>query len=170
MDDSTMGNWPNNYGSDGFLMPRYFYGRDCQALPDYLCAVDYGSFTNRQFAIWKNFTTSSLLTSPISYCARYLGALETSGSDSLTLYVNDNQPHQLALYVCDYDKANRKETVEIQDLQGHTLVPPCTTSDFALGKWLRYKFSGNIQVRLTNHNNSSAAVLSALMFDKVPRS
>jgi hypothetical protein len=130
--------------------------------------VDYGSFTNHQFALWNKSTPSSLLTSPISYCARYLGALETTGSDSLTLYVNDHQPHQLALYVCDYDKAGREETIEVQDLQGHPLAPPCTVSDFALGKWLRFKFSGSLQLRLTNRNRSSTAVLSALMFDKAP--
>ena len=125
MDESTMGNWPTNntYGTDGFIMLSYFYGRNCQALPDYVCAVDYGSFTNQQLSLWKNATSLTLLTSPISYCARYLGALETSASDSLTLYVNDARPHQLALYVCDYNKAGREETVDIEDLQGHALVP-----------------------------------------------
>lgn len=168
MDETTLGNWATHYGSDGFIMPRYFYGRDCQALPDYLSAVDDGSFTSRQFSLWKNATSSTLLTSPISYCARYLGALETPGSDSLTLYVNDTQPHQLALYVCDYDKAGREETIEVQDLQGHPLAPACTVNNFQLGKWLRYRFSGSIRLRLTNQKSSSTAVLSALMFDKAP--
>jgi hypothetical protein len=167
-DETTGGNWGSKYGSDGFYMPRYFYGRDCQARPDYLCAVDCGSFTNRQFSIWKNATRSSLLTSPISYCARYLGALETSGSDSLTLYVSDVQPHQLALYVCDFDKAGREEAIELTDLQGHALAPACEVSDFDKGKWLRFKFSGSIQVRINNRKSSSPAVLSALMFDKMP--
>ncbi len=168
MDDTTEGNWAEKYGADGFLMPRYFYGRDCQAWPDYLCAVDFGGFTSRQFSIWRNSTPSSLLTSPISYCARYLGALETPGSDLLTLYVRDTQPHQLALYVCDFDKAGREETIELADLNGHELAPPCTVSHFEQGKWLRFKFSGSIQVRLTNRNRASSAVLSALMFDQAP--
>ncbi len=167
-DETTLGTWATHYGSDGFIMPRYFYGRDCQALPDYLCAVDYGTFTGRQFSLWKNATSSTLLTSPISYCARYLGALETSSSDSFTLYVNDTRPHQLALYVCDYDKAGREESIEVQDLQGHVLVPARTVDNFQLGKWLRYQFSGSIQLRLINRNSKSTAVLSALMFDKVP--
>ena len=169
IDASTKGNWPTNYGSDGFIMTRFFYGRDCQARPDYLCAVDYGSLTNRQFSYWKNSTESSLVTSPISYCARYLGALETSGSNSLALYVNDTQPHQLALYVCDFDKVRREETVELRDLKGNLLSPACTVSDFEQGKWLRFQFSGSIQVCLTNRKSSSTAVLSALMFDKVLR-
>jgi hypothetical protein len=168
IDETTQGNWPAKYGSDGFFMPRYFYGRDCQAWPDYLCAVDCGSLTNRQFSIWKTSTGSSLLTSPISYCARYLGALETSGSDTLTLYVNDTQPHQLALYVCDFDKAGREQTIELLDLEGHALAPARTVGNFEQGKWLRFQFSGSIQVRLGNQKSGSTAVLSALMFDKMP--
>jgi Protein of unknown function (DUF2961) len=169
IDESTMGNWPTNntYGSDGFIMLSYFYGRNCQALPDYVSALDYGSFTNQQLSLWKNATGSTLLTSPISYCARYLGALETSTSDSLTLYINDARPHQLALYVCDYNKAGRAETVEIEDLQGHALAPALTVNNFQLGKWLRFRFSGSIRIRVTNQKGNSNAVISAMMFDKV---
>ncbi|HTV39739.1 MAG TPA: DUF2961 domain-containing protein [Candidatus Sulfotelmatobacter sp.] len=168
-DDTTEGNWPGRYGTDGFDMLSYFYGRDCRALPDYLCAVDCGNgFTNRQFSIWKNATASSLWTSPISYCARYLGALETPDSASVTLYAGDSRPHQLALYVCDFDKKGRQEAIELEDLNGHALAPACTVSDFQQGKWLRFKFSGSIQVRVTNQKSDSTAVLSALMFDKAP--
>ncbi|HVM51472.1 MAG TPA: DUF2961 domain-containing protein, partial [Candidatus Acidoferrum sp.] len=168
IDDTTKGDWPARYGSDGFFMPRYFFGRDCQAWPDYLCAVDCGSFTNRQFSTYNTSTGTSLLTSPIAYCARYLGALETSGSDALTLHVNDAQPHQLALYVCDFDKAGREQTIELLDPRGHALAPACTVSSFETGKWLRWRFSGSIQVRVSNRKSGSTAVLSALMFDKTP--
>jgi hypothetical protein len=169
IDETTKGNWPtNNYGSDGFILLRYFYGRDCQAWPNYLCAVDYDGFTNRQFSLWKYTTTSTLLTSPISYCARYLGALETSKSGSIKIYVSDAHPHQLSLYVCDYDKAGRGETIELTDLQGHALAPACAVTNFKQGKWLRFRFSGSVQIRLVSQNSSSSAVLSALMFDTVP--
>jgi hypothetical protein len=168
IDEVTKGNWPTNYGSDGFILLRYFYGRDCQAWPCYLSAVQYGNFSNRQLSLWKGATTSTLLTSPISYCARYLGALETSTSNSFTLYVSDIQPHQLALYVCDYDKKGCEEAIVVRDLKGHLLTPSVAVSDFEQGKWLRFKFSGSIQVRLTNRKSSSTAVLSALMFDKIP--
>jgi hypothetical protein len=168
VDATTEGNWPGTYGKDGFYMPSYFYGRDCEALPDYLCAVERNGFTNRQFSIWSNARKSSLWTSPISYCARYLGALETGGADSLALDVSDTRPHQLALYVCDFDKKGREETIEILDREGHVLVPARTVSDFEQGKWLKFEFSGSIQVRLTNRSSHSTAVLSALMFDQAP--
>jgi hypothetical protein len=166
IDETTQGNWPNTYGTDGFILLRYFYGRDCQAWPDYLNAVEYrGNSTNRQFIKW-NSKPESPLTSPISYCARYLGALETSTSNSLTLYVSDSQPRQLALYVCDFDKKGRKEIIEIRDLKSRLLTPAIAVGDFEHGKWLRFKFTGSIQIHVINRNSESTAVLSALMFDK----
>ena len=169
-DETTKGNWPTNnlYGTDGFILLRYFYGRDCQATPDYLCAVDYEGFTNRQLSLWKGATPSTLLTSPISYCARYLGALDTSNSGAITIYTRDDQPHQLSLYVCDYDKKGREESIELQDLAGHVLVPATNVESFALGKWLKFKFSGDIRIHVDNLNSKSTAVLSALMFDPLP--
>jgi hypothetical protein len=166
IDEKTGGNWPNSYGTDGFVLLRYFYGRDCQVWPDYLNAIEYsGNSTNRQFIKW-NSKPESLLTSRISYCARYLGALETSSSNSLTLYVSDSQPRQLSLYVCDFDKKGRKEMIEIRDLKGRLLTPAIAVSDFEHGKWLRFKFAGSIQIHVINRNSESTAVLSALMFDK----
>jgi len=169
-DEITKGNWPTNntYGTDGFILLRYFYGRDCHAMPDYLCAVDYEGFTNRQLSLWKGATPSTLLTSPISYCARYLGAVDTSNSGSITIYTGDAEPHQLSLYACDYDKKGREESIEVQDLAGNVLVPATNVEGFALGKWLKFKFSGDIRIQVANLNNKSTAVLSALMFDPLP--
>lgn len=158
----------NDGSSNGFILLRYFYGRDCQAWPDYLCAVDYGIFTNRQLSLWKNATASTLLTSPISYCARYLGALETSSSNCFTLYVNDTQLHQLALYACDYDRAGREETLEVRDLKDQLLTPPIDVRNFEQGKWLQFKFSGSIRISVSNQKSVPSAVLSAIMFDKAP--
>ena len=99
---------------------------------------------------------SSTLTLP-----SYIGE-----GQNFTLYVNDTQPHQVALYVCDFDKIGRKETIELCDLNGHLLTPPCRLSNFEEGKWLRFRFSGSIRIRLIDRSSDSTAVLSALMFDK----
>lgn len=163
-DSKTMGNWATVYGADGFIMPRYFYGRDCQAFPNYISAVEYGRLTGHQFSTWNTSTDSSLLTSPISYCARYLGAVETSGVDSITVYVNDAHTHELAIYACDFDKAGRQQSIEILDLEDHVLSPAQKMTAFEKGCWLRYKFSGSFKLRLTNLNHATTAALSALMF------
>ena len=64
--------------------------------------------------------------------------------------------------------AGREQTIELLDLQGHVLAPACTVTGFELGKWLRFRFSGTLQIRLTNQNSSTTALLSALMFDQAP--
>ena len=40
IDNNTQGKWAGKYGSDGFILTRYFFGRNCQVWPSYLSAVD----------------------------------------------------------------------------------------------------------------------------------
>jgi hypothetical protein len=163
-DETTMGNWGDKYGSEGFILLRYFFGRDAQAWPDYVSDIDYGAFKSRQFSDWRTSTKSSLVTSPIS-SQRFLGALETSIGGSVRVYVNDARLHELALYVCDFDKAGREEEIEILDLDDHVIAPARKVTAFETGKWLRYRFTGSFKLRVTNLNSVTSAVLSALMFD-----
>jgi hypothetical protein len=165
IDEKTAGNWAPKYGSDGFIMLRYFYGRDCQAFPEYVSAIDCGHFAERQLSTWNTSTGASLLTSPISYCARYLGAVETRDSGELVVYLNDLRPHILGVYVCDFEKAGREQTLELLNLDEETIAPAQKATDFTAGMWLRYHFSGSFRLRLRNLNSSTTAVLSALMFD-----
>ena len=163
-DETTMGNWAGKYGSEGFVLARYFFGRDIQAWPDYVSGIDYGAFKSRQFSMWNTSTASSLVTSPIS-AQRFLGALESSAGDSITVYVNDAKPHELAVYVCDFDKAGREQEIDVVDLNGRVMVPAQKMTAFETGKWLRYRFAGSFKLRITNRNSATTAVLSALMFD-----
>jgi hypothetical protein len=167
VDATTSGNWGGTYGGEGFLMMKYFYGRDCLAFPEYLSAVDYGTLASYQFSLWHNGTDASLITSPISYCGRYLGCLWTAASDTITLHVNDAREHHLSLYVCDFDKygGGRNEDLEILDLSDRVLSPAQNITAFQSGKWVNYRFSGSIKIRLTNRNPKANAVISAIMFD-----
>lgn len=164
----TLGSWAGKYGEEGFILARYFYGRDAQAWPDYLSAVDYGELTGHQFSIWSGTTDNSLQQSALASpdLPRFLGALETRGSDSVTLWVNDARQHQLALYFCDFDMKGRKQEIEIRDLEDRVLSPAQTIADFEQGKWLTFRFSGSIKVRIVNRNAATTALLSALMFDE----
>lgn len=166
-DTRTLGTWGGKYGADGFILARYFYGRDAQAWPDYLSAVDYGGLGSQQFHIWSDSTENSLeqsaLVSPS--LPRYLGALETRTDSWITLDINDARAHRLALYVCDSDKTDRQEEIKVFDLAGHALTPTQKVSAFEEGTWLRYRFSGSLKLHLINRNPATTAVLSAIMFD-----
>jgi hypothetical protein len=167
-DAIASGDWGGNYGSDGFLMLAYFFGRyDSQALPDYLAAVDYGTLAPRQLEVWKKIKEASLFSSPLRSIRAGLGALATAGSDTLTLFVRDAAAHQLALYMCDNNKQGRNQDIEILDMAGKVLAPAQNVAEFEKGKWLRYQFSGSIKIRLINRNPKTDAVISAIMFDGV---
>jgi hypothetical protein len=165
-DATTAGLWGGTYGSDGFLMPAYFFGQDCKALPDYLAASDYGTLAPKQFTFWKNRNNVSLDSSPLRFKTG-LGALATAGSDTLTLFVRDAAAHQLALYMCDNDKQGRNQDIEVLDLSDRVLAPAQNVAGFEKGKWLRYQFSGSVKIRLINRNPKTDAVISAIMFDGV---
>ena len=167
VDEHTLGTWGGKYGGDGFILARYFFGRDAQAWPDYLSAVDYGGMGSYQFHIWSDSTENSLEQSALvaPSLPRYLGALETKTDGWITLYINDTDTHQLALYFCDSDKTDRQEEIEVFDLAGHVLSPAQSVSGFEDGSWLRYRFSGSLKVHVVNRNPATTAVLSALMFD-----
>jgi hypothetical protein len=169
IDTTTSGHWGGTYGSDGFLMPAYFFGQDCKALPDYLAAVDYGTLALHPFTLLHRGQPAALDSSSLLGGKSGLGVLWTAGSDTLTLWVRDAAMHRLALYLCDSDKhgGGRNQDIEILDLAGKVLAPAQNVADFQNGKWLNYQFSGSIKIRLTNRNPKANAVISAIMFDGV---
>jgi hypothetical protein len=164
-DTSTLGDWTEVYGHEGFILPQYFYGRNLQVMPGYLSHLTYGNMKGHQFSTFNTSTPSSLHPNPLNYDKRYLGGVESSSVDSIGLYVNDTRLHQLAMYFCDFDKKGRKQDIEILDFKGDVIVAKQEVSHFEKGKWLLYSFSGSIRVRISNRNEQTTAVLSALMFD-----
>lgn len=165
MDTSTSGSWPDKYGHGGFILPRYYYGRDLKVTPDYISRLSYGNMTAHQFSTFNTSTTASLNPNPLNYDKRYLGCVESSSADSIELYVNDTISHRIAIYFCDFDKKERKQDIEIVNFMGHPIAEKQELSHFENGKWLLYRFSGSVRIKITNRNERTTAVLSALMFD-----
>lgn len=169
VDKTTSGNWGGVYGTDGFTMLKYFHGRDCNVYPRYLSSVDCGNMQGRQFSVFSYSTEVSLMTSPISYSIRHLGGLCTDKSDEITLNINDDETHQIALYFCDYDRFNcgRNQEVEILDMCGNIICQKQNLFDFSNGLWLKYNVRGSVKIRIINKNVFSNAVISAIMFDPI---
>ncbi|MCC6123337.1 MAG: DUF2961 domain-containing protein [Pirellulales bacterium] len=167
VDSTTSGDWGGAYGNEGFLMMKYFFGRDCKALPSYISAVDYGTLASYQFSLWHNPQAASLVSTPLMSSKSGLGCLWTATGDSVTLHANDARMHRMALYLCDFDNfgGGRDEDIEILDLNDNVLSPAQNIKGFQKGKWLRYSFSGSIKIRLTNRNPQANAVISAIMLD-----
>jgi hypothetical protein len=62
----------------------------------------------------------------------------------------------------DRDGGGRNEEVDILDATTGTVLSTQTASDFDNGEFLVWNVSGNIQIRITNLNSASNAVLSGL--------
>jgi len=107
------------------------------------------------------------MASPLSFSSRRAGCRYTHSNDNITLYVNDNDIHELSLYMVDYDtyQGGRDQNIEILDMYDNVLVGAINVTDFNDGIWLRYSFSGSIKIRLTNNHPTANAVISAIMFD-----
>jgi hypothetical protein len=88
-------------------------------------------------------------------------------STSFTVNVNltDGQTHQLALYLLDWIRSNRSEQVQILDATTGNVLSTQNASNFGNGEYLVWNVSGNIQIKITNLNNNTNAVLNGLFFD-----
>jgi hypothetical protein len=82
----------------------------------------------------------------------------------MNVNLTDGQAHQLALYLLDWDQfgGGRNEQIQILDATTGTVLNSQTVSSFSTGKYLVWNVSGDIQIKITNLNSASNAVLNGL--------
>ena len=87
-------------------------------------------------------------------------------SFTVNMDLTDGQTHQLALYLLDWDQygGGRNEQVQILDATTGNVLSTETASNFSNGEYLVWNVSGDIEVRITNLNSNSNAVLNGLFF------
>jgi hypothetical protein len=92
-----------------------------------------------------------------------LAACWYSGSSfTVDLNFKDTSPHQVALYLLDWDNYyGRTERVDILDAN-NTLLDSRSVSSFVNGLYLVWNLSGHVIVKITNTNSN--AVLRGLFF------
>jgi hypothetical protein len=86
-------------------------------------------------------------------------------SFNVDLRFNDSNPHQVALYLLDWDNftGGRLERVDILDAN-NMLLDSRNVSNFVNGEYLEWNLSGHVIVRITNTNAAANAVLSGIFF------
>ena len=91
---------------------------------------------------------------------------------SFDINVTDGNPHQIALYVLDWDGKGRKETVQVLDASNPMAVldtrtiptdPNPTSTAFLNGTYLVWNISGHVTMRVTS-NGAPNAVVSGVFF------
>ena len=147
-DLTRQGNWQDGYGGDGYVIVG-----DTTSLPAYATVTPSGH-SNWQW-------TGS--TSDVRALRR------TSGSDRVaaTWYgqvfeINANltggQPHQVAIYMVDWDGNGRSQRVDVVDAGNGAVLETRTISNFQGGQYLAWTIQGHVLLRVTRLGGANAVV------------
>ncbi len=174
-DRVTKGNWLNTYGKDGYFLSAYDK-EDLVKLPCYVESINFPRFeliTPVGRKQWSNKTNNqSALVSPNpNIKTRKLGAYHSHKFANcgqcfvFDIKMKDKQKHKISLYFCDYDKQDRKLTVDAFDGDSLELIAPVVMVDkFHKGIYVTYEYNNSIRFRI-NAVKGDNAVLNAIFFD-----
>jgi hypothetical protein len=80
------------------------------------------------------------------------------------LNLTDNQSHRVAIYLSDFDRAGRSETVQITNASTGAVLDTESASNFASGDYLVWSIAGHVKITITNTGGWLNAVASGLFF------
>jgi uncharacterized delta-60 repeat protein len=158
-DTTTKGNWRGVYGADGYnvLGSSFKY-------PTYLQLTPIG----KSDWVWNNTTTDARALSTADGTSREAGCWYSSGGFAIDLRITDGATHRLAIYLCDWDFANRSETVELLNGDTGAVLQSQTISGFSGGQYLVWDFKGHVQLRFTRLAGPNA-IVNGLFFQPAAR-
>jgi len=158
-DTTTGGTWTGAYGTDG-----YSVFNEGTALPTYAQVTPY----NNVSYTWASSTADgrALQDSPsasarIAACDYSTGGPGTSFGFDINL--TDGKTHQVALYLLDWDRQGRVESIQVTDAVSGTVLDTRTASNFGNGLWLVWNISGHVKITITCTGGLNA-VASGLFF------
>lgn len=153
-DALTGGSWKTAYGAEG-----YSIANKGTQLPSYaqLSVASASSWT------WAGSTAESRALQSPAAADRIASTWYSFTSFTYDLNLTDGKSHQVAMYVVDYDYANRVERVDVLDGSTGTVLDSRTLSLFSNGQYLVWNVKGRVLIRLTRLGPSNA-VASGLFF------
>jgi subtilisin family serine protease len=93
-----------------------------------------------------------------------------TSATSIDVDLNLTTPEQVTLYLADYDKQKRTESVQVIDPATGASISgqySQTVSNFSGGEYLTYQLSGNVELQITKVAGPNA-ILNAVFLDPVP--
>ena len=155
LDTTTQGNWRGVYGSAGYTVIA-----DRTVNPPYATPVPTGEI---QFT-WQPSTNDVRALEKASNPSDRIAAMwYSSSSFTVDLNLTDANTHQLAVYCLDWFYTNKRQTVDILDVNGNVLNTQSLTSSFHSGVYLVWRLSGHVKMRVTR-TGGTIAVISGLFF------
>jgi hypothetical protein len=154
-DSSTQGSWHGVYGADG-----YWISQDSQSQPKYGTAA----VENQRNYTWASSTSDPRALQTGSGSGRIASTWYSTSTFSLTVNVTDGNPHQVALYLLDWDSKNRAETVQVVDAASGIVLDTRPVSNFSGGVYLLWNVWGSVVFNVTDISGPNS-VVSGLFFD-----
>jgi alpha-L-rhamnosidase len=169
-DSVTSGKWKTHYGKDGFvLLNQVEKGKNVQKLPSYISSVNF----RNEAKVHLNLPADNRVLTDTSGAVSGFGAATTQDPipllETMTVDIqgDGDQPHQLAVYFMDWSKEARRSAIEIYDAKTLTLLAPVQmVKNYQNGRYLVFKYSGSIRLRIDQVRGPNAAI-SGLFFDSV---
>jgi subtilisin-like proprotein convertase family protein len=157
VDTTTIGNWKGVYGGEGSLIPN-----DSSHIPGYATV----NFTNALSYSWvPSITDSRALLKYASTTDRIASTYYNFPGFIIDVNLSDGQPHQVALYLDDWDSGNRGETIDILDAATNSVLDSRSASAFAVsGRYLVWTIQGHVLIKLTQQTGYNA-VVNGIFFD-----
>jgi len=161
VDESTKGSWQKKYGAEGNIIIG-----SKQNIPAYL----QGKYINGADNVWLLKTRDIQALQNPSGTDRIAAHRSAGMHEIIDLNFTDNKEHDVALYCLDWDRQGRWLVVDAIDANSRKLLDSRNLTDFAGGKYLKYRVKGRVQFRLTNvwterYTLSPDAGFSGIFFD-----
>jgi len=156
VDSTTQGGWKGFYGSAGFALAN-----DDQHLPAYAKL----RFPSRDKPVtWVDEIDEVRALQTVKPRSRIAAAWWSWGSFDIDIHLSDDKPHQISLYLLDWDSDTRVENIEVLDTRSEKIIDARQASKFTEGKYVVWNISGHVVIRL-KHVAGANAVASAVFFD-----
>jgi predicted esterase len=160
-DESSRGTWKGVYGEQGYIIPRH--------------RVSFPAFAQFELVAGDDVQWSGQLTEPPavqkanSANERLASNFHGENGDplELSLALGDRQSHRLTLYFLDWDSTERRQQIEIFDLESGALLDRRSIDEsFHDGLCLSWLVRGDIRIVITAKAGANP-VVSALFLDPV---
>ncbi len=148
-DTATQGSWKGIYGAQGSMTIG-----DSTALPAYVQVNPSGAGS----WAWAAITTDTRGLQKVNSTTDRVGACLYASNLKIDVNLTDNQTHQIALYLCDWDHGARSERIDILDSTNNAVLSTQTLSSFAAGSYLVWNLHGHVIFKVTCLSGPNAVV------------
>lgn len=154
-DTASGGNWKGAFGAQGYMIPG-----DATDLPTWANV----SFAGKSDHIWKYAATDPGSLQKASTSGRIASCWYSSGSFDVRLNITDGQPHKVTFYSLDWDRASRKQRIDVIDPASGAILDTVNISGFGSGIYHSWTVEGAVTFRFTRTGPYNA-VAGGMFFD-----